>query len=300
MDAYNFWSICDAPLGLISFAIGWYFINKLLLCGRGMSWQEASVRLRNKVQMFVDKFSEESGEEVDDLVGRPVPHPLAQNVVGWMSLIPGELKSEVAKCFPLKDLHSLSITDRTTYHSMWGNKQVWFALHLARGIAFSTDVHDSLDQIRDTFRKSLFQVELSMVKSLKCLEPKALMIAATRTLSGMMLHDGPQLRNLVYDLIMKALHEFEPSAEGAQVAADSLLCTVRARRDVLSKAEIEAIEDAFDDAQRLDSLMENAASNHLQRLLRSLGVNEPESSCSAPCQRWDIACELLADSYRSS
>lgn len=265
-----------------------------------MSWREASVRLRNKVQMFVDKFSEESWEVVDDLVGRPVPHPLAQNIIGWMSLFPGELKSEVAQWISLKDLHSLSIADRATYHSLWGNKQVWFALHLARGIAFSADVHDGLDQIRETFRKSLFQVELSMVKSLKCLKPQALMTAVTRTLSGMMLHDGPQLRNLVYDLIMKALHEFEPSAEGAQVVADALLCTVRARNDVLSKGEIEAIEDAFDDAQRLDSLMENSASNHLQSLLLSLGVNEPESSCSAPCQRWDIACELLADSYRSA
>lgn len=300
MDAYNLWSICEAPLGLLSFAIGWYFIHEVLLHGRGLSWKEASVRFRNKVQMLMDKFSEDSWEVVDDLVGRPVPHPLAQNIVGWLSLFPGEIRSEVAQWISVKDLLSLSNADRATYHSLWGSKQVWFDLLRVQGIGFSTDVCDGIDQIRDTFRKSVFQVDLNLVSSLKCMKPQALMRAVTRTVSGMMLHDGPKLRNLVYDLIMKALREYEPSAESSQVVADALICTVRARRDVFSEAEIDAIEDAFNDAQQLDSLMENAASNHLQSLLQSLGVSESDSTRTTPCQRWDIACELLADSYRSS
>jgi hypothetical protein len=300
MDAYNLWSICEAPLGLLSFAVGWYFIHEVLLHRRGMSWKEASVRLRNKVHIFMDKFSEDSWEVVDDLVGRPLSHSQPQNIVGWLSLFPGELKSEVAQWISVKDLLSLSNADRTMYHSLWGSKQVWFSLHRLHGIGLSTDVCDGIDQIRDTFRKSVFQVELNLVNSLKCLKPQALMSAVTRTLSGMMLHDGPKLRNVVYDLVMKALREYEPSADGAQVVADALICTVRARRDLLTHAEIEAIEDAFNDAQQLDTLMENAASNHLQSLLESLGVSESESTRTTPCQRWDVACELLADSYRSS
>lgn len=300
MDAYQLWSICEVPLGLISFVIGWYFIHEILLRRKVISWREASAHFRKKVQTLVDKFGEDSWEVVDDVVGRPLQHLAAQNIIGWLPQFPGELRSEIAQWISAKDLLSLSNADRATYHSLWGSKQVWFSLYFAREIRFSTDVCDGIDQIRNTFRKSVFQIELKAVDSLKCLQPQELICAVTKTLSGMMPHDGPKLRDLVYDLIIKALRAYEPSAAGAQVVADELLCTVRARRDLLTPAEVEAIEDAFDDAQRLDSLMENAASNHLQRLLESLGVIESEPSRSSPCQRWDIACELLADSYRSS
>merc|ERR1719487_361679 len=119
---------------------------------------------------------------------------------------------------------------------------------------------------------------------MKHLKPQILMTAVTKTLSGMMLHDGPAMINLVYDLIKKALREYEPSVPGAQVVADELMCTVRARSDMLSQAEIEAIEDAFNDAQRLDNLMETAASKHLQSLLHSLGQHHGNRSFKASAE----------------
>jgi len=300
MGPYNLWSICEAPLGLISFGIGWYFIHEVLVRRRGLYWREAGLCFRNKVLTFVDKFSEDSSEVIDDTVSRPQRGLPAQNIVGWLPRLPGELRSEVVRWLSVKDLFSLSNADRTTYHALWGNKQVWFSQFIVRDIYFSGDRCDSIDRIRDAFRKSLFQLDLKTLQSLKCLKPQGLMSSITQTLGGMMPYDSPRMRNLVYDLIMKALREYEPSATGAQVVADALMCTVRARNDVLSKAEVEAIEDAFNDAQNLDSLMENAAADHLQSLLRSLGVNESESSRATPCQPWDWACDLLADSYRSS
>jgi len=260
------------------------------------------MHVRDKVLTFVDKFGEDFSEVIDDVVGHPLRRlPTQKNIVGWLPVFPGDLKSEAAQWFSLKDLLSLSTTDRATYHALWGNKQVWFWQHIVRDIGFSPDLLDGIDRIRDTFRKSLFQVDLKALKLLKGKKPQALMSAVTKTVSGMMLHDGPRMKNVVYDLIMKALREYEPSAAGAQVVADALMCTVRARKDVFFHAEIEAIEDAFNDAQQLDSLMENAASNHLQSLLRSLGVSEPESASRSPkSQSWDFACNLLADSYRSS
>lgn len=300
MDEYNLRSICEASFGLLSFGIGWYFIHKVLLRGKCVSWQETSVRARNKVLTFVDKFGEDFLEVIDDVVGRPLRHlPVQNNIVGWLPILPGELRSGTAQWCSLKDMLSLSTIDRATYHALWGNKQVWFWQCIVRDIGFSPDLCDGIDQIRDAFRKSLFQVDLKTLKSLKCMKPQALMSAVTRTLSGMMLHDGPRMKNLVYDLIMKALREYEPSAAGAQVVADALMCTVHARSDMFLHAEIAAIEDAFNDAQQLDNLMENAASNHLQSLLHSLGVNESESSRSTKSQPWDLACNLLADSYRS-
>lgn len=300
MDTCHVWSICEASLGLISFGVGWYFVHKILFPGRAVSWKEAGERVRNKVLTLVDIFGDDFSEVTDDMVSRPVRHLPPANIVGWLPRLPGELRSELGQMLAVKDLLSLSTANRVMYHAFWGNKQVWFSQYIIRDICFSTDLCDGIEFIRDAFRKSLFHVDMKALKSMKYLKPQSLMTAVTKTLSGMMLHDGPAMINLVYDLIKKALREYEPSVPGAQVVADELMCTVRARSDMLSQAEIEAIEDAFNDAQRLDNIMETAASKHLQSLLHSLGVNEPRSSRSTPCQPWDLACELLAESYRSS
>lgn len=247
----TFFADCEAPIVLALVIMG-YVIRHLCIRGRRGA---AGRGLPFRKDFKKDEFP-----------------ACSRNVVSGLLQLPVELRSEVTQLLSVQDLAAVSGASCNTFQGIWENREVWLGLIQARKLVISgvLELRDS-SIIREAFRKAVFNVDSAALKELALRDGQGLLREVSHILRGLMPRDEPLHVEMIYQLIMQVLRAYDPASARAREIAETMLCTVRTRCDLLAEPQIANIECAYDDTVQIHDLMEKAAQYHLDRMFEDVG-----------------------------
>lgn len=191
-----------------------------------------------------------------------------------MGALPVEIQAEVSKSLTLSDLVATGTTCRKAAEdgSLWSLPEVWHARALHFKFNLCADVcHGNVASFRDQFRKTMFRTDGAGLLAIFAAPPalgdfKPLFAEAAHVLRGLVRSDGTLPSQYLVELLRPALRGFDAMDDATVALADEMLEVARRRRDVLSEAQVQLLEEANDHAEQLAHLLHSAMQEHEAQL----------------------------------
>lgn len=196
---------------------------------------------------------------------------------GWfigMEALPVEVQAEVSKSLKLSDLVATGMTCRQAAEagSLWSSPEVWHARARHCELNLCADAcHGDVASLRDQFRKAMFRTDGAGLLAIFATPPplgdfKPLFAEAAHVLRGLVRADGALPAQYLVELLRPALRGFDAMDDDTVALADDMLEVARRRRDVLSEAQVQLLEEANDHAEQLAHLLHSAMQEHEAQL----------------------------------
>lgn len=197
---------------------------------------------------------------------------------GWLAavaVLPPEIRAEVSKGLQLRDLAAsgMACRSQTEGGSLWSSPEVWHARVLLHhlDIRWGPQAAGDVAALRDEFRKAAFRTDGVGLMALFAEPPalgnfRPLFVEAAHVLRGLTRSDGEIPAKYICEILRSAFRSYDAMNDDMVAIADEVLNVARRRCDVLSKDQIQLLEDANDHAAQLSHILNCAMQEHEDQL----------------------------------